>query len=268
MLAAPTANAQTTIPPDQWSVMQVVATGASGQGAPSLYYPFTGPATNPLSVTCHFQPSSYSPGSYEAGFVDPGYVSLDWGDVHQDGYASFEMYKPYAANWSQAYTRVYLGNYAISGVNLATYAPGGLYTITFTFNRAASTIQIDVTGPTTCSRTVASSGQPIVRLTFHGPPYCNCGQDGMPDLFGNVSVTVPTPPTPPALNFGGLQRLNGTNVASLTWTNNGAACVLESSASLAGGWSAVSTPCVTNGNWVATQVTNGGAAQFFRLRGL
>ena len=265
MAAVQTANAQTTIPTNQWNVMQVVQ--VSGTSQPILYYPFTGSATNPVSVTCQYQPSSYSPGSYQGGYVSPGWVSLDMGDGHTDGTAILEIDKPYSADWSQAYTEVLLGNDG-RGINLGIYAPGGLYTITFTFNRAASTIQIDVTGPTSCSRTVTSNGRPIVRLTFHGPQYCNCGLDSMPSLFGNVSVVVPTPPVPPALNFGGFQKLNGTNVAALTWTNNGAACGLESSASLAGDWNAVPTPCVTNGNWVVTQVTNNGAAQFFRLRGL
>ena len=265
MAAQITARAQTTIPTNQWGVMQVVQ--VSGTTQPILYYPFTGAATNPVSVTCQYQPSSYSPGSYQTGFVAPGWVSLDMGDGHTDGTTILEIDKPYSADWSQAYTEVLLGNDG-RGINLGTYAPSGLYTITFTFNRSAATIQINVTGPTSCSRTVSSNGRAIVRLTFHGPQYCNCGLDSLPSLFGNVSVTVPTPPMPPPLVFGGFQRLNGTNVASLTWTNNGAACVLESSSTLTGGWSAVSTSCVTNGNWVVTQITNNSAAQFFRLHGL
>lgn len=265
MAAQITARSQTTIPTNQWGVMQVVQ--VSGTSQPILYYLFTGSTTNPVSVTCQYQPSSYSPGSYQAGYVAPGWVSLDMGDGHTDGTAILEIDKPYTADWSQAYTEVLLGNDG-RGINLGTYAPGGLYTIKFTFNRLAATIQIDVTGPTSCSRTVSSNGRAIVRLTFHGPQYCNCGLDSMPSLFGNVSVTVPTPPLPPPLAFGGFQRLNGTNVASLTWTNNGTACVLESSSSLTGGWNTFATPCVTNGNCVATQITNNGTVQFFRLRGL
>lgn len=258
------ASAQTTIPPEQWGVMQVVAETSPQT---KLYYPFTGSATQPLSVTCQFQPSSYSPGSYEAGFVSPGWISLDMGDGHMDGTAILEIDKYYSYPWSQAYTEVLLGNDG-RGINLGTYAPGGLYTVKFTFNRAAANIQIDVTGPTACSRTVSSNGRDIVRLTFYGPQYCNCGLDSLPSLFGNVSVTVPTPPVPPALVLGGMQTVNGTNIASLTWTNNGVACVLESSDALTGGWSTVSTPWATNGNWVGTQVTNNSSAQFFRLRGL
>jgi hypothetical protein len=258
------ASAQTTIPPEQWSAMQVVA---GSQAYPTLYYPFTGSATQPLSVTCQFQPSSYSPGSYEAGYVSPGWISLDM-DVDgwvMDGTAILEIDKYYSYPWSQAYTEVLLGNDG-RGINLGTYAPGGLYTVIFTFNRAASTIQIDVTGPTSCSRTVSSNGRDIVRLTFHGLQRCNCGLDSLPSLFGNVSVTVPTPPVPPALVLGGMQTVNGTNIASLTWTNNGVACVLESSAALSGGWSTVSTPFVTNGNWLSIQVTNTSSVQFFHLR--
>jgi hypothetical protein len=255
----------TTIPADQWGTMQVVLAGSSGGSAMAgLYYPFTGPATKPLSITCQFQPSSYSPDSYYAGYVSPGYISLDMGDGPTDGTVIFEIDKPYSAPWSQAYTEVLLGNVG-RGVNLGTYAPGGLYTIKFTFNRVASTIQIDVTGPTSCNRTVSSNGRDIVRLAFHGPNDTALGSSS----FGNVSVEAPTPPAaPPALACCGLQMLGGTNVVSLTWTNNGAACVLESSDALTGGWSTVSTSCFTNGNWVGIQVTNNSSAQFFRLRGL
>ena len=254
------ASAQTTIPPEQWGVMQVVA---GSQAYPTLYYPFTGSATQPLSVTCQFQPSSYSPGSYEAGYVSPGWISLDM-DVDgwvMDGTAILEIDKYYSYPWSQAYTEVLLGNDG-RGINLGTYVPGGLYTIKFTFNRVASTIQIDVTGPTSCSRTVSSNGRNIVRLTFHGPNYAPM----VSSSFGNVSVEVAAPAAPPALVLGGWQSLGVTNVVSLTWTNNGASCVLESSAALSGGWSTVSTPFVTNGNWVSIQVTNTSSVQFFRLR--
>lgn len=82
-------------------------------------------------------------------------------------------------------------------------------------------------------------------------------------LIGKVSVEAPTPPVPPALVFGGLQTLGDTKVSSLTWTNDGAACVLESSATLSGGWSTVLTPFATNVNWVATPVANRSAALFF-----
>ena len=95
---------------------------------------------------------------------------------------------------------------------------------------------------------------------FSNPPVQQSG-------FANLMLTVGAP-KPPALACSGFQSLNGTNVVSLTWTNNGAACVLESSAALTGGWSTVSTPWVTNTSWVVTLVTNNSSAQFFRLRGL
>ena len=260
------ASAQTTIPVDQWGAMQVVA--AAFPSRTILYYPFTGSATLPLSVTCQLQPSfsGYSPGAYEAGWVSPGYISLDMGDGYADGEAVFENMKPYAAAWDPAYDKVFLSNEGAVIFNPADgiFTAGGLYTIKFTWNRSAATIQIDVTGPTSCSTTVSSNGRNIVRLTFHGPDDVSLGSSS----FGNVSVEVPAPSSPPALVFGGLQTLAGTNVVSLTWTNNGAACVLESSDALTGGWSTVSTPWATNGNWVGTQVTNNSSAQFFRLRGL
>lgn len=258
-------TAQTTIPVDQWGAMQVV-----GRASPKtlLYYPFTGSATKPLSVTCQILPSSYSPGVYEAGYVDAGWISLDMGDGVTDGNAIFELDKYYSYGWSQQWAEILLNNYGRSADFTGNYAPGVLSTVKFTFNRAATNIQIDVTGPTSCSKTVSSNGRDIVRLTFHGPGTCGCGADGLPSSFGNVSVVVPTPPAPPALGQGGWKKLGGTNVLTLTWTNNGVACVLESSATLTGGWGTVSPPLTTNGNWVVANVTNNSSAQFFRLRGL
>lgn len=255
------AIAQTTIPVDQWGAMQTVV---AAYQQPQLYYPFTGSATLPLSVTCQFQPSSYSPGSYEPGYVSPGWIELRTANGQMDGIAIFEINKPLEASWSLGYTSVLIGNNGRPASSSGPYIPGGAYTIHFTFNRAAATIQIDVTGPTSYTNTVSSSGQSITGLWFLGPAWPPMGSS----LFGNVSVEAPTPAAPPALVLGGWQTLGVTNVLSLTWSNNGAAYLLESSGALTGGWSTVSTPWATNGNWVGTQVTNDSPAQFFRLRGL
>jgi hypothetical protein len=259
----------TTIPVDQWGAMQVVPSGYAG-GVPEagLIYPFTGSATLPLSVTCQFQPSDYTPTGYEGGYISPGWIELmNDGDTDTDGEAIFQMDKPYGAVWNPAYAQVFIGTEVVPlGADNGTFVPGGLYTIKFTWNRVAATIQIDVTGPTSFSTTASSNGKNIVSLNFVGPDLFSSAPSS--SSFGNVSVEVPAPPALPALVLGGWQSFGGTNVMSLTWTNSGVACVLESSGVVTGGWSTVSTPWATNGNWVGIQVTNNNSAQFFRLRGL
>jgi hypothetical protein len=73
-------------------------------------------------------------------------------------------------------------------------------------------------------------------------------------------------PTPPMLLVVGAQRLAGSEVLNLTWTNNGSACVLQSAGALNGGWSTMSTPLTTNVNWISTIVTNSSSMQFYRLQ--
>lgn len=249
------AFAQTTIPPEQWGTMQTVA--PSWQ---RLDYFFTGAQTQPTVVTCQFQPSSYSPGYYEPGFVSAGQIMLATSDGHSEGTATFKMEKPYTELWNPRYTQVWLASYDTVSTDCGIYYPGSLYTIQFTFNRAASTVQIDVTGPNVISKTVSSSGRDITRLAFYGPSYNTMASSS----FGNVVVQVPVV-QPPPLVLAGHQFTADGHVLSFSWTNS-AVCVLESSASLASGWSTVTAPCVTNANWVSMQVTNTSSAQFFRLR--
>jgi len=72
---------------------------------------------------------------------------------------------------------------------------------------------------------------------------------------------------PPPLKVASWQWAGGANVVTLTWTNNGSSCVLESTASLPGGWNMVPAPFTTNANWISTVVTNAAPAQLFRLKG-
>ena len=251
------AFAQTTIPPEQWGTMQTVAANNPSQ---RLDYFFTGAQTHPTVVTCQFQPSSYSPGSYEPGFVSAGMIMLGTADRHSQGTADFRMEKPYEEPWNPGYTQVWLASYNTVSTDCGIYYPGSLYTIQFTFNRAASTVQIDVTGPNVMSRTVSWSGGDITQLRFWGPSYYTMASSS----FGNVVVQFPVVQPPPLVLAGHQSTADG-HVLSFSWTNS-AACVLESSASLASGWSTVTAPCVTNANWVSMQVTNTSSAQFFRLR--
>jgi hypothetical protein len=79
--------------------------------------------------------------------------------------------------------------------------------------------------------------------------------------------TIREAPDMPPLNLASWQWSGGANVVTLTWTNNGSSCVLESTGSLTGGWNTVSTPLTTNASWISAMVTNAASAQFFRLRG-
>ena len=74
------------------------------------------------------------------------------------------------------------------------------------------------------------------------------------------------PPAVPPLAIAAAQLTGSGEVLTLTWTNNVANVVLESTGALPGTWSTVNTPRVTNGNFVVTTVTNAAMAQFYRLR--
>jgi hypothetical protein len=77
--------------------------------------------------------------------------------------------------------------------------------------------------------------------------------------------TLVEPPTPPALQIA-TGPVGAAYVTTLTWSNNGVACELESSGSLTGTWNVVSAMPVTNGDWISAVSTNVARARFFRLR--
>ena len=85
------------------------------------------------------------------------------------------------------------------------------------------------------------------------------------NLWGTMKLEAV--PIPPPLKVASWQWSGGANVVTLTWTNNGSSCVLESTAALTGGWNMVPAPFTTNANWISTVVTNAASAQFFRLQG-
>ena len=85
------------------------------------------------------------------------------------------------------------------------------------------------------------------------------------NLWGTMKLEAV--PIPPPLKVASWQWSGGANVVTLTWTNNGSSCGLESTASLTGGWNLVPAPFTTNANWISTVVTNAASAQFFRLQG-
>lgn len=85
------------------------------------------------------------------------------------------------------------------------------------------------------------------------------------NLWGTMKLEAV--PAPPSLKVASWRWLDGTNVVTLAWTNNGSSCVLESTASLPGGWNMVSVPFTTNADCVSTVVTNAASTQFFHLKG-
>ena len=88
------------------------------------------------------------------------------------------------------------------------------------------------------------------------------------DDISVTGVVVAEKPLPPAMKLVSFQAVGASNMISLTWSNNGVACVLEGSGTVTGGWSTVPAAWTTNGNWINTKVTNTAPIQFFRLHGL
>ena len=82
--------------------------------------------------------------------------------------------------------------------------------------------------------------------------------------YYTARVSVVLPPVP-SLVIASAQLTAGAEVLTLAWTNNGANVILQSTSTFPGSWSTVSTPRMTNGNFVVTTVTNAAPAQFYRL---
>lgn len=207
--AMPAAKAGTTVvPPGSWGAMQVVAAPAPGLSSDELIYEFTVAPDQPLTITNTFTVSSYAPNSYEAGFVSPGwfFVRRSCTSCGAEGNVIWDMAKPYTQNFNVAYTMILIGDVG-RGSEVADYIPGATYQSTLTWNRLASTIDINVIGPgLNVTRQVASSGDTITGLVFRGPNYDQMGASS----FGNVSVmtqAVPEPETA-ALFLAGLAAVS------------------------------------------------------------
>jgi hypothetical protein len=165
-----------------------------------LTYEFAVPATQPLTVSCQFQPSSYAPGSGAAGYVSPGwfYVTRE-GSTACEGNVIFDMGKPYSAAFDPAYTMVLLGDVGRDTVRQGAYIPGELYTTTMEWHRDTSTIDITVAwSGGQYTKTVSSSGAAVTGLTYSGPNIAAMGTSS----FGNVVVTTPEPATMALLSLG------------------------------------------------------------------
>ena len=122
------------------------------------------------------------------------------------------MYKPYTENLDPGHTALRVGSYLDGGIydwpRLGAYVPGGSYGTTMTWNRAASTVQITITGPGgPFASTVPSAGAPITGLRLQGPSWNGMGASQL----GNVQVfTAPIPePGTWALMLGGLAAVLG-----------------------------------------------------------
>ena len=72
---------------------------------------------------------------------------------------------------------------------------------------------------------------------------------------------------PPMLHLVKAQPSGGAQVVTLTWTNNGVPCPLESSDAPNSGWHSAGGLRMTNENIYSAVVTNTASARFFRLRG-
>ncbi|HOW65390.1 MAG TPA: hypothetical protein P5186_22060 [Candidatus Paceibacterota bacterium] len=73
-------------------------------------------------------------------------------------------------------------------------------------------------------------------------------------------------PILPTLQVSNWNWSDGAMVMTLAWTNDGSSCVLESTASVKGGWALVPALFTTNANGISTVVTNPAPAQFYRLK--
>ena len=95
---------------------------------------------------------------------------------------------------------------------------------------------------------------------------CYYGPINEGDIWVDNFRIINRVPLPPPLVVAGAQWSAGIQQLNLKWTNTGNPFVLESSDTLTGGWSTLTTPWTTNANWVSTTATNSSAAQFYRLR--
>ncbi len=73
-------------------------------------------------------------------------------------------------------------------------------------------------------------------------------------------------PSPPRLLVQEAHREPLSQVMTLSWTNNGSWCVLESAAAVNGPWEQETTIWSTNANWISTQVTSTNSAHYYRLK--
>lgn len=73
-------------------------------------------------------------------------------------------------------------------------------------------------------------------------------------------------PSPPRLVVAEAHQEALSEVMTLTWTNNGSWCVLQSAVAVTGPWAQETTTWSTNANWISTQVTSTNSAHFYRLK--
>ncbi|MCV2358057.1 PEP-CTERM sorting domain-containing protein [Paucibacter sp. TC2R-5] len=180
----------TVVAPSDWGALQLVA-GANDPGN-LLFYPFLVTADQPLSISVTFVPSAYTPGRFDPGFISPGwfYVTRACSPCGMEGNVIFDMAKHYNEVFKPSDTMILIGDGGRAATESGDYVPGATYTTTMVWNRAASTINITVSGGgSSFSSTVASAGDTISGLVFHGPNAPEMGYS----TFGDVTVAVPEP---------------------------------------------------------------------------
>jgi hypothetical protein len=198
----------TIIAPGDWGAMQFVA-GANDPGN-LLVYPFLVTADQPLSISVTFVPSAYTPGQFDPGFISPGwfYVTRACSPCGMEGNVIFDMAKRYPQVFQPSDTMILIGDGGRADTESGDYVPGATYTTTMVWNRAASTIDITVSGGgSSFSSTVASAGDTISGLVFHGPNAPEMGYSA----FGDVTVAVPEP---------SIWLMLGAGVGSIGWLAN------------------------------------------------
>jgi hypothetical protein len=183
------AGTDTIVPASEWGQMTSVAGDTYGNNR--LFFPFEVTPDQPLSISVTFTPSSYIPGRFDPGYISPGWFAVTrpcFPGCGFEGNVIFEMRKPYNTDFTASMTQILIGDGGRIEGKVADYVPGASYAATLTWNRAASTIDIDVAGQ---HRTVASYGEAISGLVFYGP-----SDTHMVSSFGQLSVMTQAVPEP------------------------------------------------------------------------
>lgn len=189
LASAAHAGTDTIVPASDWALMQSVAGDVNNSNR--LFYQFDVTPDQPLSISVTFTPSGYIPGRYDPGYLSPGWFAVMrpcYPNCGFEGNVIFEMRKPYNTDFTASMTQILIGDGGRIEGKVADYTPGASYIATLTWNRAASTIDIDVAGQ---HRTVDSYGEAISGLVFYGPTDTH-----MTSSFGQVRVMTQAVPEP------------------------------------------------------------------------
>jgi hypothetical protein len=205
-------------------------------------------------------------------------VVFGMSDSFQAGKAVFYIYSqphPHAALWSGTAASFVDLNPADPDVTSTAYAAcgplqagecrrtGSLHAVIWSGTAASMVDLHSVLGTNyseSSARGIWTDGTTI--RVVGGATYFNGMNHAM--LWTVQGLQPPAPP--PQFHVASAQNLGGTNVLTLTWTNDTSWSAVEAGSSITGGWDTVNTPWMTNGSWVSTTISNTAPSQFFRLR--